>query len=59
MKIMNPPPIETEIVKDAVSSASVLNHIRQNRIEYLLAIGILHLLGVTDRVLGAASGVCF
>lgn len=55
---MNPPPIETEIVQDAVSSASVLNHIRQNRIEYLLAIGLLHLLGVTDRVLGQLTGLC-
>jgi hypothetical protein len=53
------PPVETELVKDAGTAASVLNHLRQNRIEWLLAIGLLHLLGVTDRVLGQISGVCF
>jgi hypothetical protein len=49
----------TETVKEAVTTASVLNHLRNNRIEYLLAIGLLHLLGVSDRLLAQVQGVCF
>jgi len=49
----------TETVKEVATATSVLNHIKQNRIEYLLAIGLLHLLGVSDRLLGHLSGVCF
>ncbi len=52
-------PIETETVKSAITGASLLNHIKNNRIEYLLAIGLLHLLGVSDRLLAQVSGVCF
>ena len=48
-----------ETVKEAVTTASVLNHLRNNRIEYLLAIGLLHLLGVSDRLLAQVQGVCF
>jgi len=48
-----------EPVKDAVVSARLLSHVKENRIEYLLCIGLLHLLGVTDRVFGHVSGVCF
>ena len=53
-------PAETvTTVKEAVSTASVLNHVKNNRIEYLLAVAILHLLGVSDALLGKISGVCF
>jgi hypothetical protein len=55
---MTPTP-EIETVKEAVTTASLLNHLKNNRIEYMLAIGILHLLGVSDRLLGQLSGVCF
>jgi len=55
---MTPSP-ETEIVKDAVTTASVLKHLKNNRIEYLLVIGLAHLLGVSDRILAQVSGVCF
>lgn len=48
-----------ETVKEAVTAASLLNHLKNNRIEYLLAVGILHLLGVSDRLLAQLSGVCF
>lgn len=53
-------PAETvATVKEAVTGASVLNHIKNNRLEYLLTIGILHLLGVSDVLLGRIAGVCF
>lgn len=48
-----------ETVKEAVTAASLLNHLKNNRIEYMLAVGILHLLGVSDRLLAQVSGVCF
>lgn len=49
----------SEIVKEAVTIASVLNHVRKNRIEYILSIGFLHFLGVSDRLLATINGVCF
>lgn len=49
----------TTAVKDAATAASVMNHVRNNRIEYLLALGLLHLLGVSDRLLSSINGVCF
>jgi len=50
---------ETEIVKDAVTAASFLNHLKQNRLEYLGVMILAHLLGVSDRILAQVSGVCF
>jgi len=50
---------EVETVKGAVTTASIISHLKNNRIEYLLAIGLLHLLGVSDRLLAQLSGVCF
>jgi hypothetical protein len=55
---MTPTP-EAEAVKSAVTTASILNHVKNNRVEYLLALGLLHLLGVSDRLLAQMSGVCF
>jgi len=52
-------PSTTEAVKDAVVSARILSHVKANRIEYLLAIGLLHLMGVSDRVFAHVTGVCF
>lgn len=48
----------TDTVQKAVTTASVISHIRNNRIEYLLLVGISHLLGLTDRLWTHASGVC-
>jgi len=52
-------PIEqAETVKDAVTAASFLNHLKQNRLEYLGVMILAHLLGVSDRILAQVSGVC-
>jgi len=62
VKFMTPSPetvATVETVKEAVTTASLLNHLKNNRIEYLLGVGLLHLLGVSDRLLGQLSGVCF
>jgi len=48
-----------EIVKETASAASVLNHIRSNKIEYMLGLVLLHLIGVSDRLLAQLNGVCF
>ncbi len=54
---MEAAPIADEVQK-AVTTASVVSHIKNNRIEYLLLVGISHLLGLTDRLWTHASGVC-
>lgn len=51
--------VTVQTVKDAASAASVLNHIRSNKVEYLLGLVLLHLIGVSDRILAQLSGVCF
>jgi len=48
-----------DTVKDAVTARSLLIHLRENRIEYLLVVLAAHLLGVSDRILAQVSGVCF
>jgi hypothetical protein len=59
---MSTPPIETvatvETVKEAVTARSLLVALKDNRIEVLLAIGILHVMGVSDRLLAYATGIC-
>lgn len=51
--------IVASTVKDAVTTASLLRHVKENRIELLLLVGLLHLLGVSDRIYGTIVGVCF
>jgi len=46
-------------VKEAITIASVINHAKNNRIEYILCLGFLHMLGVSDRLLANLNGVCF
>lgn len=38
--------------------AAALNHLRQNRTEYLILLVFSHLLGVTDLLATKATGVC-
>ena len=48
-------------IKEAVEVgryAALLNHLKNNRIEYLLCVGILHLVGVTNKAYSHVSGVC-
>ncbi len=59
---MTPSPETTavaETVKDAATSARILSLLKENRIELIGCIILAHLLGVSDRVLGQLSGVCF
>ena len=38
--------------------AAALNHLKQNRIEYLVLMVFSHMLGLTDLLATKASGVC-
>jgi len=42
----------------AIQFASILNHIRQNNVSYLLAVLISHMLGVTEQVVTYGQGMC-
>ena len=39
-------------------TAAMLNHLRQNRIEYLVLLVFSHMLGLTDLLATKATGVC-
>ena len=52
---------ETGLVESAANvgkGAAALNHLRQNRIEYLVLLLFSHMLGLTDMVISKTSGVC-
>lgn len=53
------PPIEQQTAVDVVKGASLLNHLKNNRIEYLIGAVLLHSLGVLDTATTKLSGVCF
>jgi len=48
-----------ETVVTASKWASVISHVRANRVEYLICVAILHMIGALDRVQSQVSGVCF
>ncbi len=50
--------MQTETVVECTKWASVMNHLKNNRIEYLLLVGILHLVGATNKAYSHVSGVC-
>jgi hypothetical protein len=50
--------METQTVVEIGRWASMCNHLKNNRIEYLLAVGILHLVGITNKAYSQVSGVC-
>ena len=49
-------PVETTVT--AGKYASIISHIKNNRIEYLVLIVLAHAVGLTDRILSQTSGVC-
>lgn len=56
---MTPPVQGTPETAIAVSKVAIaLNHIRNNRIEYLVLLLLSHLVGVTTTVYEKASGMC-
>jgi hypothetical protein len=47
-----------QTVAPAAKVATALSHLKNNRIEYLLALLISHFLGLTELLLTHAQGVC-
>jgi hypothetical protein len=47
-----------ETVTKAVTSASILSHLKANRIEYIGLVIICHLLGLSDRLLASLPAMC-
>jgi dsRNA-specific ribonuclease len=56
---MTTTPLEQTTVKTAITAASVMNHVKNNRLEYIGLIILGHLLGLSDRLLAQLNGVCF
>lgn len=50
---------EKQIVQGTAASVRVLTALKENRIEVIGCLILAHLLGLSDRVLGQISGVCF
>ena len=51
---MNP----TDTAVSTVKVASALDHLKNNRIEYLLLMLVCHFIGVTDSLINYGAGVC-
>lgn len=49
----------TETIVTATKVTTALDHIKNNRIEYLMVLILSHFLGITDKLLSHAHGVCF
>lgn len=50
--------MNTETAVTAGKYASIISHIKNNRVEYLVLALLAHAVGVTDRILQQTSGVC-
>ena len=47
-----------ETVVTASKWASFVSHVKENRIEYLLVLGLLHIAGITAKAYEQINGVC-
>mgnify|MGYP001459255683 FL=1 len=50
--------MNAETVVEVGKWSSIVSHIKNNRIEYLVLVVLAHTLGLTQRVLDQTSGVC-
>jgi hypothetical protein len=48
-----------ETIIEATKVTTAMDHLKNNRIEYLLVLILSHFLGITDKLLSHANGVCF
>lgn len=48
-----------EVVQGTAASARILTSLKENRVEVIGCLILAHLLGLSDRVLGHFSGMCF
>jgi len=47
-----------ETVMNVSKWATFVDHVKNNRIEYLVFVGLLHLVGITNKAYSQVSGVC-
>jgi len=55
---MTPTP-ELETAKAGTAAARILCAVKENRIELIGVMILAHLLGISDKLIASASGVCF
>ena len=48
-----------ETVQGAATGARILSAVKENRVELIGIMILAHLMGVSDRILASAAGVCF
>ena len=48
-----------DTVQKSATAARLLSYIRENRAEMVGLVILAHLLGISDRLVGQLSGVCF
>ena len=48
-----------ETIVTATKVTTAMDHLKNNRIEYLLVLILSHFLGITEKLIGHANGVCF
>lgn len=51
-------PAATDAVKTGLTMASCLNHIRNNRVEYLVVSLLAYSIGALDKGIEYAQGIC-
>lgn len=49
---------QVESAMECTKWASALNHIKNNRIEYLVLMAIMHMIGATTKAYEQVQGVC-
>ena len=47
-----------EVVKTGLTVASCINHVRNNRIEYLIVSLLMYTVGALDKGIEYAAGIC-
>ena len=47
-----------EVVKTGLTMASCINHVRNNRIEYLIVSLLMYTVGALDKGIEYAAGIC-
>jgi len=50
---------EIHTVATVAKSAAAINHLKENRLEYLVLLVLSHLLGITSVFVEKAQGVCY
>ena len=48
----------TEVVKTGLTMASCMNHIKNNRIEYLIVSLLMYSVGALDKAIEYGTGIC-